>query len=198
MSQTTNTEKDLVIRLTQDDEGAFCELYADYKDRLLYFAMGFVKSKEFAEDIFQDAFTAIWQTRHFINPDTSFSTYLYTIVRNRILNLMRTMQTEQKLKDYILSQAIDYTENDAENIAANELNKILVQAVDKLTDRQRQIFDMSRNKEMSHKEIALALNISVNTVQEHISAALKTIQTFLRKHYGTYTGMIMILLCLNS
>ena len=59
------------------------------------------------EDIFQDAFTVVWQTRRFINPEASFSSYLYTIVRNRILNQLRDMANEDQLKEQILSQAID-------------------------------------------------------------------------------------------
>lgn len=65
-------ERSLVIRLIAGDEDAFCELYAAYKNRLIYFAMRFLKSREYAEDIFQDAFTTIWESRRFINPNTSF------------------------------------------------------------------------------------------------------------------------------
>ena len=79
-TDTLMDERELVLRLIDGDEDAFCELYAAYKNRLLYFAMKFVKSREFAEDIFQDAFTVVWQSRRFINPDASFSSYLYTIV----------------------------------------------------------------------------------------------------------------------
>jgi RNA polymerase sigma-70 factor (ECF subfamily) len=194
----SDIEKNLVIRLIQDDESAFCELYAIYKTRLFYFTMKFIKSREFAEDIYQDAFAAVWQTRRFIDPEQPFSTYLYTIVRNRILNLMRNMDAETQLKDHILSQAIDYTENTNEKIAENELREILNRALAKLTGKQREIFNMSRNEGLSHKEIADRLNISVNTVQVHISAALKTLQNYLRKDYGTYSELILIFFCLNS
>ena len=88
-------EREVVLRLIDGDEEAFCELYAAYKNRLLYFALKFVKSREFAEDIFQDAFTVVWQTRRFINPEASFSSYLYTIVRNRILNQLRDSEGQQ-------------------------------------------------------------------------------------------------------
>lgn len=64
----------------------FVNFMLPIKNRLIYFAMRFLKSREYAEDVFQDAFAVVWQTRRFINPDTSFSSYLYTIVRNRILN----------------------------------------------------------------------------------------------------------------
>lgn len=104
-TDTLMDERELVLRLIDGDEDAFCELYAAYKNRLLYFAMKFVKSREFAEDIFQDAFTVVWQSRRFINPDASFSSYLYTIVRNRILNQIRDMANEDKLKEHILLQS---------------------------------------------------------------------------------------------
>ena len=77
--ETLKDERTLVLRLIDGDEEAFCELYAAYKNRLIYFAMRFLKSRDYAEDVFQDAFTVIWQGRRFINPDTSFSSYLYTL-----------------------------------------------------------------------------------------------------------------------
>lgn len=196
-TDTLIDEHELVIRLIDGDEDAFCELYAAYKNRLLYFAMKFVKSRDFAEDIFQDAFTIIWQSRRFINPDASFSSYLYTIVRNRILNQIRDADKEYTLKEQILSQAIDYTDDTKENILANDLREIINKALEKLTPRQREIFEMSREAQMSHKEIADVLGISVNTVQEHISVSLRTIRTFLSKYADTYADMLLILICLN-
>ena len=109
-TDTPINEREIVLRLIDGDEDAFCELYATYKNRLLYFAMRFVKSRDFAEDIFQDAFTVIWQGRRFIDPNASFSSYLYTIMRNRILNQIRNMEKEDTLKESILSQAIIVTQ----------------------------------------------------------------------------------------
>ncbi|WP_286471794.1 RNA polymerase sigma factor, partial [Parabacteroides goldsteinii] len=63
MYNNSEQEKILIAGLIQDDESAFCELYALYKNRLMFFAMKFLKSKEFAEDVFQDAFTSVWQNR---------------------------------------------------------------------------------------------------------------------------------------
>lgn len=190
-------ERALVIRLIDGDEDAFCELYAAYKNRLLYFAMKFVKSRSFAEDIFQDAFTVVWQSRRFINPDASFSSYLYTIVRNRVLNQLRDASKEDKLKESILAQAIDYTDSTKDNILADDLKNIIGHAMEQLTSRQREVFEMSREALMSHKEIADALGISVNTVQEHISSSLKVIRLYLVKYSDTYADVLLILICLN-
>ncbi|WP_025726354.1 RNA polymerase sigma-70 factor [Bacteroides sp. 14(A)] len=192
-------ERSLILRLIGGDEDAFCELYATYKNRLIYFAMRFLKSREYAEDVFQDAFTVVWQSRRFINPDVSFSSYLYTIMRNRILNQLRNAANEEKLKESILSQALDYTEDTKREVMLNDLKSLISHALQQLTPRQREIFEMSREAQLSHKEIADKLGISVNTVQEHISTSLKLIRTYLIKYSGSeYVDLLLLLICLNT
>ena len=190
-------ERSLVLRLIDGDEDAFCELYASYKNRLIYFAMRFLKSREYAEDVFQDAFTVIWQGRRFINPDTSFSSYLYTIVRNRVLNQLRDLDNQDKLKEQILAQAVDYTEDTKHRIMADDLRHWIACAMQQLTVRQREVFRMSREEQMSHQEIADALGISINTVQEHISTSLRVLRVYLEKHKVLGADLILLLICLN-
>lgn len=187
----------MVLRLIDGDEDAFCELYASYKNRLIYFAMRFLKSREYAEDVFQDAFTIIWQGRRFINPDASFSSYLYTIVRNRILNQLRDLDNQDRLKEQILAHAVDYTEETKQQIMADDLRHLIACAMQQLTARQREIFKMSREEQMSHREIADALGISVNTVQEHISTSLRILRMYLEKHKVMGADFILLLICLN-
>ena len=192
-------ERSLILRLIEGDEDAFCELYATYKNRLIYFAMRFLKSREYAEDVFQDAFTVVWQSRRFINPDASFSSYLYTIMRNRRLNQLRNAANEEKLKESILSQALDYTEDTKREVMLNDLKSLISHALQQLTPRQREIFEMSREAQLSHKEIADKLGISINTVQEHISTSLKLIRTYLIKYSGSeYVDLLLLLICLNT
>ena len=191
-------ESELIKNAQKGDKNAFCELYAAYKNRLIYFAMRFLKSREYAEDVFQDAFTVVWQSRRFIDPDASFSSYLYTIIRNRLLNQLRDAANEEKLKESILSQALDYTDDTKREVMLNDLKFIISRALEQLTPRQREIFEMSREAQLSHKEIAGELGISVNTVQEHISSSLKIIRTYLIKYSGSeYTDIILLLTCLG-
>lgn len=190
-------ERSLVLRLTEGDEDAFCELYAAYKNRLIYFAMRFLKSREYAEDIFQDVFTVIWQSRRFINPDASFSSYLYTIVRNRILNQLRELTTQENFREHILSQAVNYTNETHDEILANDLRRFISGALQQLTPRQREIFTMSREQQMSHREIAEALGISIFTVQESISLSLRTLRLYLEKNLGMGADLVLLLICLN-
>ena len=192
-----NDERSLVLRLIDGNEDAFCELYAAYKNRLIYFAMRFLKSREYAEDVFQDAFTIIWQGRRFINPDASFSSYLYTIVRNRILNQLRDLVNQDKLKEQILQQAVDYSNDTQNEILANDLKQLISCAMQQLTPRQRKIFEMNREQQMSHKEIADVLGISVNTVQESISTSLRTLRFYLKKNFMVGTDLILLFVCLG-
>ena len=196
-TEILSDECSLVLRLIEGDEDAFCELYAAYKNRLIYFAMRFLKSREYAEDIFQDAFAVVWQGRRFINPDASFSAYLYTIVRNRILNQLRDLSNQDKLREQILSQAVNYTNETKDEIIANDLRQFISRALQQLTPRQREIFQMSRERQMSHREIAEVLGISVNTVQESISISLRTLRTYLEKNSIVSADLILLLVCLN-
>lgn len=193
----TVDEKILVLDLLNDSEPAFCQLYALYKDRLVAFAVKFVKSREIAEDVFQDAFISVWQNRRFLNPNLPFGPYIYTIVKNRILNLLANLDRERELMKVLGSQTMEI-ENDVEDRMTDiDINQLLNKAISKLTPQQKRIFSMSRNEMKSHKEIAEALNISVYTVQQHISASLKIIRTYLQKHNNGYiTEGALLLLCL--
>lgn len=157
----------------------------------------FLKSREHAEDIFQDAFAIVWQSRHFINPNTSFSSYLYTIMRNRILNQLRDLANQDKLKQQILSQAVNYSNDTKDEVFVNDLRLFISRALQQLTSRQREIFEMSREQQISHKEIAETLGISVNTVQESISTSLRALRTYLEKNSVLSADLILLLICLN-
>jgi RNA polymerase sigma-70 factor (ECF subfamily) len=172
----------LLKRLIADDEEAFYELYATYKKRLIYYIMRFVKSEDSAEDIFQDVFTSVWQNRHMFDSNTSFTSYLYAMVRNRVLNQFRTLSHQEKFLQYINTKAIDYTDNTEETIKVNDLYEALEKAIKLLSDRQREIFEMSRKDQLSHAEIAEKLGISINTVQQHLSSSLHIIRNYLKNN----------------
>lgn len=197
MMESHESEKELVKKLIESDESAFCELYALYKNRLIYFAIKFLKSRELAEDIFQDAFTSVWQNRRFLNPEMSFASYIYTIVRNRIINMLSNLENERKLKESILSSAMDIDNGTFQTILDKDFENIIEKALQSLTPQQSRIFEMSRKRFMSHKEIAKELDISVYTVQQHISASLKIIRTYLSRHSETYADLLLLLFCLN-
>ena len=190
-------EHELVVRLIEGDEDAFCTLYTHYKDKLLYFAVKFLKSDDFAEDVLQDVFTHIWTGREMINPDIPFSSYLYTIVRNRVLNELRSLKQQNLLKEEMIVASLDYSDTTQQQILSNDLQAIIQKALDTMTPRQREVFALSREGQLSYKEIAQKLDISVNTVHEHITASLHIIRTYLVKYSDAHVDLILLLVILD-
>lgn len=195
MTYDPKIEQELVHRLVKGDEEAFCRLYAIYRKRLIYFTMKFVKSADFAEDIFQEAFVAVWHSRQFIDPEKSFRSYIYTIVRNRILNLIRDIDNEARAKAGMSNLSAQQTDSADEHMALHELESLIASGKKSLTPRQRQIFEMSREQGMTNEEIAKNLGLSVNTVNDHISDSLRTLREYLEKSskFGTCIDLILIL-----
>ena len=122
---------------------------------------------------------------------------MHTIVRNRILNQLRTFEQQERLREHLLSQAVDYSNDTKQEILFNDLRRLIAQALQLLTPRQREIFEMSRERQLSHKEIAEQLGISVYTVQESISTSLKILREYLRKNAVISVDAILLLVCLN-
>ena len=102
------------------------------------------------------------------------------------------------LKESILSSAIEIDNETSQSILDADLSAIIEKAIENLTPQQSKVFEMSRKRFMSHKEIAAELGISVYTVQQHISTSLRLIRTYLTKYSETYTDLLILLFCLNS
>ena len=191
-------EHELVLRLISGDEDAFCMLYSQYRERLLYFSLRFLKSDEYAEDVLQDVFTNIWVGRKLINPEIPFSAYLFTIVKNRVLNQIRDLAKQNQLREQILEQSVDYNEVTQDSILTDDLRSVIQKAFVSMTPRQKEVFRLSREGQLSYKEIAEKLDISVNTVHEHIAASLHIIRNYLIKYAGANIEIVLLLFCLNG
>ena len=185
------TDTELVAILVLDNEAAYSELYVRYKNNLYYFVFHLLKSKEETNDIVQEIFIRIWESRSFINPDLSFSSFLYTMARNRILNYFRDIDIDEKVKEILATQKAKEEEAIDSQIIYTEYQEILRNAISRLPPQRQKIFNMSRIENMSHKEIAAQLGISVNTVQEHISEALKFIKTYFNKHADMSLNLLL-------
>ena len=147
-----------------------------------------------AEDIAQESFISVWQTRDKLNPNYSIRTYLYTIARNKTLNLLRdtarakanTLAGQEALVNL---QALD-NKSVTDKIEALELQKMIDRIYLALPEKVVTTFRLSRVEGLTYKEISEKMNISVKMVEYYISIALKRFRTGL----AHYTGMMMLLL----
>lgn len=177
-------EKDetLVRYLIKSDHEAFTELYVRYYDRLYNFCYKFIHSKEETEDIIQEIFSKLWTNREEINTQLSFSSYLYTISYNKIKNYFRHLDVEYKVKMYLADIEVNTPDATDDKLLYTEYQHVLKQAINELPPQRQQVFKLSWEDNLSHKEIAKQLGISINTVQQHISLSLKFIRHFFQKN----------------
>lgn len=167
----SNTE--LLILLQRDDKVAFYHLYERYSKRLYGFVYRFIKQETDAEEIVQEVFLKIWETRHKIDAYSSFESLLFTIAYNATMSLFRKRLSEKRYVEHIQSlQQLKKAPDLIEEVQFNDLNEKVQSLINKLTPRQQEIYQLSRESGLSHQEIAQKLNISPGTVKKHISNIL--------------------------
>ena len=187
----------LVQRLSAGDEEAFCALYARYWKKLCNFCWRFVGSYDLAENYTQDIFLKIWENRELLDPDKSFSSFLYTIAKNKALNYLRHVSRSESLqRDFVQGYfgKEGYEPECSVKLQEKDYLSLLQNALLRLSPRQRQVFMMSRSKNLSHNEIAEQLGLSVYTVQEYMSDSLKSIKDYLSKHSDIVFPMLFIIM----
>ena len=171
--------KKYIIGLQKGSYSDFNKLYDLYADRLYGFAYNLTHSSEMAEEIVQEVFLKIWQMREHLSPEYSFRSFLFTIAKNKFLNDLRNRLTLLSYDEYItqLDDATERGENSTESeFNFNELNEQVLQSKDKLSKRQKMIFEMSKEEGLSNQEIALKLGISEQSVRNQLSSALKVLR----------------------
>lgn len=186
-------ESRLIERLIAGEEKAFCKLYMQYKPRLYKFTIALLKSQNVAEDICQDIFFNIWENRCYLKSNTSFSSFLFSMARNRIINYLRDESCHKRILDNLYEQAIDYDNSTKNTILANDLAEHMKRAIQLLSTRQREVFELSRNSLLTNKEISDQLNISISTVQDHLSASLRILRSYFKKEGLLHSSPIIIL-----
>lgn len=155
-----------------------------------WFCLQYVKSKEDADEIVNDTFMALWERDEPIDPNRNIKPLLYTIVRNKSLNLIKKRKIEiTDVEDgfEIVSDVI----SPIEHIQARETEEFILKAIDALPPKCRQIFVMSRREYLSNKEIAAILEISEKTVENQITIAIKSIKLALNKRNDKGTPMVL-------
>jgi len=143
--------------------------------------MRYTRDEAAAKDVVQDCFVKLWNTRRRINPDRSLKSYIYTMVRNRALNLLRD-QADVEINHQLASESTFNTEPEITEDTQSELNKLFKTWIDQLPERQKEAFELSRFEGLDHQEISEVMNLSPKTVNNHIVAAL----SFLKERYSTY------------
>lgn len=171
------SDAELTDLLSADDQKAFAEIYDRYKRMLFLQAYNKLNNQQEAEDVIHEIFASLWSRRLTHTFTGHLAGYLYTSVRNRILD-----HYSQQHKESVYIQSLQKFINEGEAVTdhllrQNEMTTIIDQEIAQLPKKMREVFELSRKVELSHKEIALKLGISEQTVRKHVHHALKILRS---------------------
>ena len=174
---------ELINLIKQGDESAFRLLFNSYSSKLFYFSLKFLKEKEASQEVVQEVFLSLWVNRSRLDPQYPIAPYLYIITRRLTLNSLRQIANSQSAMEKMWLN-IKMTSNDTEEkVLLEDLERFTEQVLVKLPKQQQLVYRMSRHQELSYDEIAEELNISRNTVKNHLVSALKTLRAQLQKAF---------------
>jgi RNA polymerase sigma-70 factor (ECF subfamily) len=143
------------------------------------FVFRYIKVEADVDELVQEVFIKIWESRGKIDAHSSFESFLFTIAYNSTISLLRKKANEHKYIEHLKSiQQVQKAPDLIDEIYYNELSEKVLLLINNLTPRQKEIFQLSRDEGLSHEEIAQKLNISVNTVKKHMVNTL----SYLKSH----------------
>lgn len=180
---TTYNDSDLATLLKLDDNNAFTEIYNRYWKLLFYIAHLRLQDPQEAEEVVQEIFTDLWARRHTIVLKRSLKYYLASAAKYQVITCLAKRNTEL-YPEYAATAALPEVDS---LLGFHELQKQLEELVAALPEKCRLVYQLSREEELSHKEIASRLNISEKTVENHITKAL----SHLRKGLGDAAFLVL-------
>ena len=182
-----------LLRLSKNDKKAFREIFDDYYQPLYHLSSYYLEDKDEAKGVVQETFIKLWENRHDLNSESNLKNFLFTLVKNDCLNILKRRQMLFKHHEKIRETEIRYQYESLNRIGDDylefkELKEKIDVAIQNLPEHCRVVFEMSRFEEMKNREIADKLGITQKAVEARMTKALK----ILRKELKDYLPLIMI------
>jgi len=180
----------LITTLKAGDLTAFEMLFRTYYQPLCNYAFTFVQDRDEAEEIVQSTFLNIWEKRENLSIHTGVKPYLYAMVRNACLNVLKHEKIKQQHATMEMAIAERSIESVARTVIASELEAKIHDAMDHLPEQCRLIFKLSRFEDLKYAEIAEQLSISIKTVENQMGKALR----IMREQLRDYLPLLIVLM----
>jgi len=177
----TYSDVELLDLMKIDDQIAFERIYIRYWETLLKSSYRILKDRDACFDVLQEVFLWLWQNRTRIEV-RSIKFYLLAATRYQIANRIRKEKVKQTFLDHSKSIKIDEF-YDADDLEFKEFKQMILTFIDKLPERCKEIFQLSRNEHLSNKDIAKQLGISEKTVENQLTIALKKLKIKMGANY---------------
>jgi|TARA_B110000967_G_C18899429_1_gene573480 RNA polymerase sigma-70 factor (family 1) len=169
---------DLIKSLKKGDEFGYTHLVKTYHHKLCVYAVSLTNNDDSAEDIVQNVFMSIWRNRGKLKEEFVLKSYLYKSVYNEFIDQYRKQKTVVTLeKKYI--DALTYIVEEEDEKSLERLMKIVKKEIENLPPKCKQIFLLSKEEGLTNIEIAEHLNVSIKSVEAHITKAFKILRSTL-------------------
>ncbi|MVT12044.1 RNA polymerase sigma factor [Chitinophaga tropicalis] len=175
------SEDEILLRMMQGDESAFTTIYRHYHASLYIYLLRFCKIPSLAEDLVHDVFLKVWEIRERINPQLSFSGYLYRIARNHVIKTINKLATDQQLREQVF-KLLDTADGPEQMVRTKEYEQLFKEALDKMPRQRLKVFQLCRQEGKSYDEVALELGISRNAVKKHMVLGMRFIYDYVHRH----------------
>jgi len=177
--------KDLLELLKSNPKAGFTQLFDEYFAEVCTHVYRYIPNKRVAQDVAQDLFVELWTKRDKLNITSSAGAYLHHMAVSRALNYIRDNK-KHRHADVSQMRAVKTDQpTPGEVMDARSLERMISSTIDALPDRCRQVFMLSRFEQLSNAQIAESLDISVKTVENQMTKALKTIREAVEKYKGS-------------
>lgn len=187
-------EKELFFRMSQGDEAAFTEIFYHYTQRIYKYILHKTKSPETAEEIVQEVFIKIWNTREQFTEVSNYESYLFTIASNKLIDFFRRMAHQEKIKKQVWQTIVNTSNITIEQLDLKHSQQLINNAVDRLSPQRKKIFLMNKEQGLSRQEIAEELNISVHTVNNHLNESVKQVKEYLENKPGASLAVLIFMI----
>lgn len=188
------TDQQLTARFAKSDEHAFVEIYQRYKGGIYQLIKKFVHSAQFADDLTQEVFVKIWQSREKLAEVESIKAYLLTSARNHALNNLKKALRSENAMEVILNDYTDHRNTIEEDILSKEYHAFLERILSELPQRSREIFRLCREQGKTYDQAAELLGISRNAVKNHMVSAMKTLRISVKNELDIPLSLFLAIL----
>ena len=180
-----NDELFIIRKMINGDVDSFKYFFDKYYNDLCNFVNIYLHDQVFAEEIVQDIFVYFWENKSRLQINTSIKSYLYSAAKFKSLNLLRDTKTQKRVVEEIGKTGLANTlVSDDSFIDTNEFKNILDAAINQLAPKCREIFLLSKQEELCNREIAERLGVSIKTVENQMTIALKKLREYLMPFRG--------------
>lgn len=172
-----NISPDLLARLKKGEMQAFDKVYEMYCHKLFSFVLKIVKNEADTDDIVQEAFVKVWESRHKLEDYQSLNSYIFTIAYNSSIDLLRKRISSHKYLEHLKKLSVASQLPDSVNeVEYKEFISYVEKIISDLPERQKQVYLLHREQGLTYPEIADRLSISKNTVENHMGKALTSLR----------------------